>query len=146
MIKILLLFKLIHKRNISNIIYLLKEQMRTQIDKNGFHKSNNPSYQAEFINNLHEIKIKEKQGVDAIFLASLFNKKMTYLGIERFKILKNQTKLKIIALGGLNQNNIKKLKLLNVFGFAAISFFKEAKKNGPYTNKGRLNFLVLLLS
>ena len=30
--------------------------MRTQIDKNGFHKSNNPSYQAEFINNLHEIK------------------------------------------------------------------------------------------
>ena len=38
--------------------------------------------------------------------------------------------------------NIKKLKLLNVFGFAAISFFKEVKKNGPYTNKGRLNFLV----
>ena len=42
MIKILLLFKLIHKKNISNIIYMLKEQMRTQIDKNGFHKSNNP--------------------------------------------------------------------------------------------------------
>ena len=56
MIKILLLFKLIHKKNISDIIYLLKEQMRTQIDKNGFHKSNNPSYQAEFINNLYEIK------------------------------------------------------------------------------------------
>jgi len=56
MIKILLLFKLIHKKNINDIIYLLKEQMRTQIDKNGFHKSNNPSYQAEFINNLHEIK------------------------------------------------------------------------------------------
>ena len=70
------------------------------------------------------------------------NQKRTYLGMERFKILKNQTKLKIIALGGLNQNNIKKLKLLNVFGFAAISFFKEVKKNGPYTNKGRLNFLV----
>ena len=56
MIKILLLFKLIHKLNISDIIFLLKEQMRTQIDKNGFHKSNNPSYQAEFINNLYEIK------------------------------------------------------------------------------------------
>ena len=92
--------------------------------------------------NLHEVKIKEKQGVDAVFLASLFNQKKTYLGIERFKILKNQTKLKTIALGGLNQNNIKKLKLLNVFGFAAISFFKEIKKNGPCTNKGRLNFLV----
>ena len=56
MIKILLLFKLIHKENISNIINLLKEQMRIQIDKNGFHKSNNPSYQAEFINHLYEIK------------------------------------------------------------------------------------------
>ena len=92
--------------------------------------------------NLKEVKIKEKQGVDAVFLASLFNQKKTYLGIERFKILKNQTKLKTIALGGLNQNNIKKLKLLNVFGFAAISFFKKTKKNGPYINTGRLNFLV----
>ena len=62
--------------------------------------------------NQEEVKIKEKQGVDAVFLASLFNKKKTYLGVERFKILKNQTKLKAIALGGLNQNNIKKLKLL----------------------------------
>jgi len=56
MIKILLLFKLIHKKNISDKIYILKEQIREQVDKNGFHKSNNPSYQAEFINNLHEIK------------------------------------------------------------------------------------------
>ena len=99
---------------------------------NKSYKINNYLKKTNFIiigsaHNLHEIKIKEKQ---------------TYLGIERFKILKNQTKLKTIALGGLNQNNIKKLKLLNVFGFAAISFFKETKKNGPYINKGRLNFLV----
>ncbi len=56
MLKILLLFMLIHKKNISNIIHILEELMRAQVDKNGFHKSNNPSYQAEFINNLHEIK------------------------------------------------------------------------------------------
>jgi len=56
MIKILLLFKLIHKKNISDISHILKEQIRTQVDINGFHKSNNPSYQAEFINNLYEIK------------------------------------------------------------------------------------------
>ena len=114
---------------------------------NKSYKINNYLKKTNFIiigsaHNLHEVKIKEKQGVDAVFLASLFNQKKTYLGIERFKILKNQTKLKIIALGGLNQNNIKKLKLLNVFGFAAISFFKETKKNGPYINRGRLNFLV----
>ena len=114
---------------------------------NKSYKINNYLKKTNFIiigsaHNLHEVKIKEKQGVDAVFLASLFNQKRTYLGIERFKILKNQTKLKTIALGGLNQNNIKKLKLLNVFGFAAISYFKETKKNGPYINKGRLNFLV----
>ena len=56
MIKILLLFKLIHKKQIDEILFLLEEQMLMQIDNNGFHKSNNPSYQAEFINNLHEIK------------------------------------------------------------------------------------------
>ena len=86
--------------------------------------------------NLKDIKIKEKQGVDAIFLASLFNKKKTFLGMEKFKILKKQTKTKIIALGGINESNIKKIRLLNVFGFAAISFFKEQKKTalkkGPF--------------
>jgi len=80
---------------------------------NKSYKINNYLKKTNFIiigsaHNLHEVKIKEKQGVDAVFLASLFNKKSTYLGIERFKILKNQTKLKTIALGGLNQNNIKK--------------------------------------
>ena len=44
-------------------------------------------------------KLKKKQGVDAVFLASLFNQKRTYLGIERFKILKNQTKLKNYCTG-----------------------------------------------
>jgi len=56
MVKILLLFKLIHKKNVSDIIKILEEIIRTQVDNNGFHKSNNPSYQAEFINNLYEIK------------------------------------------------------------------------------------------
>ena len=78
--------------------------------------------------NLKEIIIKENQNVDVLFLASLFNKKKTFLGLQRFKILKSNTKLRIIALGGINKNNLSKLKLLNVYGFAAISFFNKKKK------------------
>jgi thiamine-phosphate pyrophosphorylase len=78
--------------------------------------------------NLKEIKIKEKQNVNAIFLASLFNKKKTYLGLKKFKILRSKTLLKVIALGGINKNNLKKLNLLDIDGFAAISFFNKTKK------------------
>ena len=78
--------------------------------------------------NLKEIKIKEKQNVDAIFLSSLFKKKKSYLGLQRFRILKSKTLINIIALGGVNKNNLKKLNLLNIYGFAAISFFNKTKK------------------
>jgi len=78
--------------------------------------------------NLKEIKIKESQNVDAIFLSSLFNRKKTFLGLQKFKILKSSTKLRVIALGGINKNNLNKLKLLDIYGFAAISFFNKTKK------------------
>jgi len=78
--------------------------------------------------NLKEIKIKENQNVDALFLSSLFNKKKTFLGLQKFKILKSKTKFKVIALGGINEKNINKLKLLNIYGYAAISFFNNIKK------------------
>ena len=75
--------------------------------------------------NIKEIRIKEKQGLDAIFLSSLFKKKKTYLGLEKFKLLSKLTKMKTIALGGINNKNINKIKLLNNHGFAAISFFNK---------------------
>ena len=37
--------------------------------------------------------------------------------------------MKDISLGGINNKNIKKLKLIQPFGFAGISFFD--KKKGP---------------
>ncbi len=80
--------------------------------------------------NLKDIRIKEQQNIDLIFLASLFNKKKTYLGLNKFKILKSKTKIKVIALGGIKKHNLNKLKLLNIYGFAAISFF-NSKKKGP---------------
>ena len=74
--------------------------------------------------NLKEIKIKELQKVEAIFISSLFKKNKNYLGINKFKNLSGLTKKKIIVLGGINKENIKLLNLLNKSGFAGISYFE----------------------
>ena len=79
--------------------------------------------------NNNEIKIKEKQGVNIIFLSSLFKKNKNYLGMYKFKLLSNLTSKNVVALGGISNKNLKKLKLLNCFGFAGISFFQ--KKTAP---------------
>ena len=74
--------------------------------------------------NHKEIKIKEKQGVDIIFLSSIFKRNKNYLGINKFKLLSKLTNKKIIALGGISNFNLKKLKLIFCSGFAGISFFE----------------------
>ena len=53
--------------------------------------------------NLKEIRIKELQKVQNIFISSLFKKNKNYLGIYRFKILAKHTKKKVIALGGISK-------------------------------------------
>ena len=78
--------------------------------------------------NLKEIRIKELQKVNLIFLSSIFKKNKNYLGLDRFKIISKLSNKKIIALGGISETNIKSLKLTNCYGFAGISFFK---KKGP---------------
>ena len=74
--------------------------------------------------NNNEIKIKELQKVEQIFLSSLFKENKNYLGVNKFKLLNNLKKKKIIALGGISKNNLRKLKLLNCNAFAGISFFE----------------------
>ena len=74
--------------------------------------------------NLKEIKIKELQKVQGIFISSLFKKNNNFLGINKFKIICSYSKKNIIALGGISKKNIKKLRLLNISGFAGISFFE----------------------
>ena len=53
--------------------------------------------------NIKEIRIKEKQKVDQIVLSSLFKKNKNYLGLYRFKTLKNLTKKNVIVLGRNNK-------------------------------------------
>ena len=77
--------------------------------------------------NNKEIKIKEKQGVSVLFLSSIFKKNKNYLGLNKFKLLKNLTNKKIIALGGVSNENLKKLSLIKCDGFAGISFFQKKR-------------------
>ena len=80
--------------------------------------------------NLKEVNQKKKQGIDIIFLAPTFkvNKSNSFLGVIKFNILANLLNGKAIALGGINKNNIKKIKMLNCYGFASISYIKEHSK------------------
>ena len=74
--------------------------------------------------NLKEIRFKEIQNVDKIFLSSLFKKNKNYLGINKFNNLSKLTQKNIVALGGVSKPNKKKLRLLNLCGFAGISYFE----------------------
>ena len=79
--------------------------------------------------NIYEMNTKDLQKVTAIFLSSLFKKNNNYLGINKFKLLSLLNKKPLIALGGIKNNNLKRLNLINCFGFAGISFFEQ--KKGP---------------
>ena len=59
--------------------------------------------------NLKEIRNKELQKVEKIFLSSLFKKNKNYLGINKFKLLSKLTMKKVVALGGISKKNIKKV-------------------------------------
>ena len=75
--------------------------------------------------NIYQIRQKEKQRVEILFLSPLFKTKnyKDGLGIIKFNLLSHLTKKKIIALGGINKKNINKLKLTNTYGFSGISYF-----------------------
>ena len=77
--------------------------------------------------NIKEIRIKEKQNVKLIFLSPIFKtkKNKNFLDIMRFNNLSQITKKPIIALGGINSTNVKKLKMTHAFGFSGISHIKK---------------------
>ena len=75
--------------------------------------------------NLWEIKIKELQNIEEIFLSPLFKEKTNQrLNIYRYLKLRQTTKMSDISLGGINNKNLKKLNMIKPFGFAGISYFE----------------------
>ena len=75
--------------------------------------------------NLYEIRLKELQNIEEIFLSPLFKEKTNkQLNIYKYLKLRKTTKMRDISLGGINSKNIKKLKMTRPFGFAGISYFE----------------------
>ena len=87
---------------------------------------------------IQEVSTKQKQGCKLIFLAPIFkvNKKKHFLGINKFNQLSTNKKIGFIALGGINSLNIKKINLLNCYGFAGVSWIKKngLRKLRPFLN------------
>ena len=97
--------------------------------------TNNISKKNKFLiigsaHSVQEIKIKEKQGANTIFIAPLFKTKKNkkFLNTIRFNLLALTTTRKIIALGGITVKNLKRLRITKSIGFAGISFFKNDNK------------------
>ena len=86
--------------------------------------------------NISEIKIKEKQNCEYIFLSPLFktSKLEYYLDTVKFNLIANSTKKRIVCLGGINKKNLKKIHLTKSKAIASISWIK---KNGLNKNLGR---------
>ena len=60
--------------------------------------------------NLREIRIKEKQKVEKIFLSSLFKENKNFLEINKINLISKLTKKEIIALGGISQKKKRNSK------------------------------------
>lgn len=77
--------------------------------------------------NQKEIHRKISQNCSAIFLSPVFNmeKSKKFLGLYKFNYLSHRNKINILALGGISESNICKLKLLYIKGFGGISIFKK---------------------
>tara|TARA_B110000438_G_C15788886_1_gene639713 strand:+ start:840 stop:1430 length:591 start_codon:yes stop_codon:yes gene_type:complete len=96
--------------------------------------------------NQMEIHQKIQQKCKIIFLSPIFYVKKSnhYLNIYKFNSLSRSRKINVLPLGGVNNKNIKKIKLLNsVKGFGGINIFKKKpafKRPVFLKNKFLLNF------
>ena len=79
--------------------------------------------------NINQIRIKVFQKCSKIFLSPIFKSKKNekFLSTIKFNLMTMFKNVDFIALGGINENNYKRLKLTKVVGFAGISWIK---KNG----------------
>ena len=77
--------------------------------------------------NQKEIYKKKLQNCKTIFLSPLFNikKSKSFLGLHKFNYLSYMNKVNILALGGISEGNIRKIKLLYTKGFGGIRIFKK---------------------
>ena len=77
--------------------------------------------------NQKEIQEKIAQKCQAIFLSPIFyvEKSLNFLNTYKFNFLSHSNKANIIALGGVTEQNVNKLRLLHIKGFGGVSIFKK---------------------
>ena len=79
--------------------------------------------------NLKEINEKKFQGCGVVIFSRLFKTKYkdkkNYIGVVKFNLLIKKKNKKIIPLGGINNQNLLKLNMINSEGFAYLSAVKK---------------------
>ena len=77
--------------------------------------------------NQKEIYEKIAQHCQAIFLSPIFyvKKSTNFLNVYKFNYLSRSNTINILALGGITEHNVHKLRLLNIKGFGGIRIFKK---------------------
>ena len=80
--------------------------------------------------NIIDLKIKKLQGCKQIFVSPIFKNEKSnfFLDVNKFNLINLENDVKLIALGGINNFNLKRLKLTKSLGFASITWIK---KNQP---------------
>ena len=78
---------------------------------------------------IKEVRIKESQNCEKIFISPMFKteKNSKFLDTVKFNLLARSTNKKVISLGGINAENLSKIRLTKANGIASISWIK---KNG----------------
>ena len=86
--------------------------------------------------NFNQITEKIRQGCNFILLSKLFlvqySKDSPYLGVVKYNNYLLNIYEKLIPLGGINSNNLNKLRNMKCYGFAILS---EIKKKPAITNR-----------
>ena len=77
--------------------------------------------------NQKEIYEKISQRCRAIFLSPIFyvEKSINFLNVYKFNYLSRSNTANILALGGIAEHNVRKLRLLHIKGFGGIGIFKK---------------------
>ena len=86
--------------------------------------------------NYREINKKINQNCKTVILSRLFKvpkkDKKSFFGVVKFNLICQKFNIEILPLGGINEKNLLKLKLLNLNGFATLS---EIKKKPAISNR-----------
>jgi thiamine-phosphate pyrophosphorylase len=133
-IKIFILdnFKLAKKFNLNGVVLSHNNK------SNSIFSSFSNNKKLEIIGKAHnqlEYYFKIRQNCKNIFLSPLFkNEKYNeskILNISKFNLITINWKIELFALGGINNNNYKKLKMTKAKGYGFISFIEDPQIKKP---------------